>query len=81
MFLICCNYLTALSHTNNIAGSGCENNRSKIALKILIKDESRQIHFYTWDYIICLLFFLSLFSTNLSNKQSLEQFVTKPFLK
>ena len=24
MFLICCNRLTALSHTNNIAGSGCE---------------------------------------------------------
>ena len=24
MFLVCCNCLTALSHTNNIGGSGCE---------------------------------------------------------
>ena len=40
MFLISC-----LSHTNNIAGSGYENNRSRIALKILIKDENRQKNF------------------------------------
>ena len=40
MFLIYCRYLTALSRTNNIAGSRCEGNRGRIVLMILIKDEN-----------------------------------------
>ena len=57
MFLIYCSYLTALSHTYNIAGVGCEDKRSTIALMILIKDENRRINFYRLDYTISFLLF------------------------
>ena len=69
MFLIYWSYLTALSHANNIACSGCKENRSKIALTILMKVENRQIDFYPWYYtIIFFIVFLNLFSTNFSDR-------------
>ena len=57
MFLIYYSYLTALSLTNNIAGLECEDNKSRIALVILIKDENRQMNFYSWDYTNFFTFF------------------------
>ena len=60
MFVIYCCYLTALLHTNNIAGSACEDTRNRIALMIFIKDENRQINFYPWDYAIFLNYFSKL---------------------
>ena len=70
----------ALSLTINIAGSECEDNRSRIPLMILIKDENRQINFYPWDYTFFTVL-LNLFSTNSSNNQTWQQVVIRPPLK
>ena len=62
MFLSYCSYLKALSHTNNIAGFGCKDNRNRIALMILIKVENRQMNCYPWFYTILFSLFLLTYS-------------------
>ena len=60
-------YSQILATFKNPAYASGEDNRSRIALKILIKDENRQISFYPWDYTIFFTVFSNLFSTNPSN--------------
>ena len=43
-------YSQILGTFENPACASGEDNRSRIALKIMIKDENRQINFYPWDY-------------------------------